>query len=108
MGVILGIIGGILGGHTWYDFSCQEWTEAQATSCYGTWHAASFVPAPKQHQHAGCNLLQKQVGSKNILLSKQVVYVCACLHVGFMQKSCKNILFHQKSHLHTFLGHCRG
>lgn len=74
---------------TWYNFSCQEWTEAQVTSCYGTWHAASCVPAPKQHQQAGCNLFQKQVVSKNILFSKQVVYVYACLHMGFMQKSCK-------------------
>lgn len=68
------------------------------------------VPAHKQHQHAGHNLLQKQMKSKNILLSKQVGCVCAraCLHVWFMQKSCQNILVHQKSNLHTFLGHCRG
>lgn len=57
----------------WYNFSGQEWTLAQVTSCYGTWHAATYVPAHKQHQHAVCNLLQKQMRSKNILLSKQVV-----------------------------------
>lgn len=41
-------------------------------------------------------------------LNRLCVCVCACLHVWFMQKSCKNILVHQKSNLHTFFGHCRG
>lgn len=69
-------------------------------------HTATYV----FHQHTGHNLLQKQMRSKNTLLSKQVVSVCVCVcsRVWFMQKSCQNILVYQKSNLHTFLGHCRG
>lgn len=52
-------------------------------------------------------ILQKINGLK-LSSSPKRFCVWAHLYVWFMQKSCQNILLHQKSNLQTFLGHCRG